>query len=184
MPVIDVAYVEGRDRITTLFRIILAIPHLVVSGAWQYVVNIVSFVQWVIILLTGKRNDSIWRFQNQYLAYATRVSCYAGLMYDEPYPAFVSDPGTSPVRYEFMQPIDVNRLTNALRIIWVIPAYIIAIVVGFAAGVLTLVSWFVIVITGKHPRGMFDFMLRVHRFSAKVQAYALLMTDTYPKFGG
>jgi hypothetical protein len=29
---------------------------------------------------------------------------------------------------------------------------------------------------------MFDFLLRGHRFSAQVNAYGLLLTDTYPKY--
>jgi hypothetical protein len=181
MPVVDVAYVEARNRVTTLFRIILAIPHLFVRNAWNYVMNVVNVVQWVIILFTGKRNPGIWKFQNQFLAYAVRVDTYTGLLYDA-YPAFISDPGTSPVRYEFVEPTEVNRLTNALRIVWAIPAILVAIVVGIGAWVLTVVSWVVIIVTGKHPKGMFDFMLRVHRYIAKLQAYVMLMTDTYPKF--
>ena len=31
-------------------------------------------------------------------------------------------------------------------------------------------------------KGMFDFMLRVQRYTAKLEAYMMLMTDTYPKF--
>jgi hypothetical protein len=46
------------------------------------------------------------------------------------------------------------------------------------------VSWFVIVITGKQPRGMFDFIARVNRFSFDLTAYSLLMTDVYPWYDG
>ena len=45
-----------------------------------------------------------------------------------------------------------------------------------------LISWFAIVITGKHPRGLFDFSLRALRFILRVNSYVLLMTDTYPKW--
>ncbi len=46
------------------------------------------------------------------------------------------------------------------------------------------VSWLVIIITGKQPRGMFDFIARVNRFTFDLTAYGLLMTDVYPWYEG
>ena len=46
-----------------------------------------------------------------------------------------------------------------------------------------IISWFAIVITGKQPRGMWDFLLKAQRYTLQLQSYGLLMTDTYPKFG-
>ena len=46
-----------------------------------------------------------------------------------------------------------------------------------------MISWFAIVITGKQSRGMWDFILKVARFTLQLESYGLLMTDTYPKFG-
>ena len=54
---------------------------------------------------------------------------------------------------------EANRLTNALRLIWIIPALIVAIVVTIGQSFVLLVSWFAIVITGRQSRGMFDFIL-------------------------
>jgi hypothetical protein len=64
-----------------------------------------------------------------------------------------------------------------------ITAAIIGMFVGIASAVVILISWFAIVITGKQSRGMWDFVLKVVRFTLQVQSYALLMTDVYPKFG-
>ena len=61
---------------------------------------------------------------------------------------------------------------------------IIAIFVGIASVVVVLISWFAILFTGNHPRGMWDFLLKSLRYSLQLQAYSLLMTDDYPKFGG
>jgi hypothetical protein len=76
----------------------------------------------------------------------------------------------------------VNRLTVGLRFLWIIPAAIIAALIGIAIQVLTLICWFAIVITGKMPQGMFDFLMKGHRYSLQVNAYGLLLTDTYPKY--
>jgi hypothetical protein len=76
----------------------------------------------------------------------------------------------------------VNRLTVGLRIIWAIPAIIIAAVLAIASFFVGIVSWFAILFTGKHPRGMFDFILKAQRYLLQTSAYTLLLTDTYPKY--
>lgn len=178
----DVAYTENRNRLTVAFRIILAIPHLIVSQVWGYLAQILGLIEWFVILFTGKRNEGMWNMQRSWLYYYARVNGYVGLLYDE-YPAFGTDPGSVPVRtsIDFEEPAD--RLTNALRLIWAIPAAIIGFLVTIGAFFVVLVSWFSIVITGKQSRGMWDFVLKSQRFLLQLQSYVLLMTDTYPKFG-
>jgi hypothetical protein len=178
----DVGYEETRNRTTVAFRIIMAIPHLIVASLWRELTQLLAVIQWFIILFTGKRNEGIWRLQQSYLYYYCRVLGYVALMYDQ-YPAFGTDPGPVPVRSEISYEESADRLTNALRLIWAIPAAIIAVVVGIGAYVVVLISWFAIVITGKQSRGMWDFVLKVLRFTFQLESYVFLMTDTYPKFG-
>jgi hypothetical protein len=182
-PSLDIAYTEQRNRGTTAVRLILVIPHMVIAGAWGYLINLLAFVQWVIILFTGKRNKALYDFTSQYLAYATRTYAYAGLMYDT-YPAFAFTPdgANTPMRYQATYTEPANRLTNALRIIWAIPALLITAVLGIVAMVVTVICWFIIVITGKMPRGMFDHLLKFHRYSVQTNGYMNLMTDEYPKY--
>jgi hypothetical protein len=44
-------------------------------------------------------------------------------------------------------------------------------------------TWIVILFAGKQPRGMFDFMLKFHRFACHLSASIMYMTDVSPKFG-
>ena len=178
----DVGYEESRNRLTVAFRFILAIPHLIVSQVWGYLAQVLAVVQWFIILFTGKRNEGIWNMQQSWLGYYSRVIGYTYFLFDE-YPAFGTDPGTPPVAHAIAYEEPANRLTNALRMIWIIPALIIAFFVGIGAAVVIFITWFVIVITGKDSRGMWDFVLKFTRFMLQLQSYGLLMTDTYPKFG-
>jgi len=177
----DVAYTEQRNRLTTAFRYILAIPHLLLVGIWGWLAEAVSVVQWFIVLFTGKRNESIWNLQWAWLDYASRVNGYVDLLYD-PYPAFGSDPGPVPVTTDFSYDEPADRLTNGLRFIWAIPALVIAAVLGFAMFFVVVVAWFAILFTGKHPRGMFDFTYRVVHYILQTNSYVLLMTDTYPNW--
>jgi Domain of unknown function (DUF4389) len=178
----DVTYQEERNRLTTAFRFILAIPHLIVAYVWRELAQIVGVIQWFIIVFTGKRNEGLWNLQQSWLGYHSRVLGYVSLLYD-PYPAFGTDPGNAPVRTEISYEESANRLTSGLRFLWIIPAVIVAIFVGIASAVVTLISWFAILFTGKQPRGMWEFVLKAVRYTLQLETYALLMTDTYPKFG-
>ena len=45
-----------------------------------------------------------------------------------------------------------------------------------------IISFFAVLITGKYPRGMFDYMVGFERWRVRVSAYVLLQTDRYPPF--
>jgi hypothetical protein len=179
----DATYPEQRNRLTVAFRFIVAIPHLIVSQVWGYLAQIVAIGQWFIILFTGKRNDGIFQIQTGWLEYYARVFGYTSLLHDV-FPPFGPDSGgTVAITTTITNDEPVNRLTNALRFIWVIPAAFIAGVLMFAAFFVEVISWFAILLTGTQPRGMWDFTHKVVRYVLQTQAYGLLMTDTYPKYG-
>ncbi|WP_291398881.1 DUF4389 domain-containing protein [Devosia sp.] len=63
------------------------------------------------------------------------------------------------------------------------PHYIVLAVLSILAVLATILAWFAILFTGSYPRGLFDFVVGVGRWAARVWAYAfLLVTDTYPPF--
>ena len=75
-----------------------------------------------------------------------------------------------------------NRLTTFFRFFLVIPQYIVLVFLGIALLVVGVVAAFATLFTGRYPRSMFDFMTGVIRWSARVVAYLLLVTDRYPPF--
>ncbi|MET0325493.1 MAG: DUF4389 domain-containing protein [Ilumatobacteraceae bacterium] len=178
----DIRYDEQRSRLTNAFRGILSIPLVIVLYFWSLFAGILAFVQWFIVLFTGKRNQALWDLEYDYLGFAGRVNGYSNLMFD-PYPPFGTAQGATPAVLALQYEETGSRLTNGLRFIWAIPALIILWVLSIAFGVVVIISWFAIVITAKHPRGLFDFSLNVLRYTLQANAYLLLMTDTYPKWG-
>ncbi len=178
----DVGYADKRNRLTCVFRMILAIPHVIVAYFWGIVAEVVAIPQWFIIVFTGKRNQALWDLQWGWLSYAGRVSAYQYLLFDE-YPAFGTDQRNVPMVQDLAYDEPASRLTNGLRFIWIIPALILGVIFGIAMSVVLLIAWFAILFTGRFPRGMFDFMMKGLRFSLQISAYALMMTDVYPKWG-
>jgi hypothetical protein len=64
-----------------------------------------------------------------------------------------------------------------------IPHYIVLAFLIFAAGVCVVIAWFVILFTGRYPKGLFDFVIGVYRWGLRVMLYAfMLVTDIYPPF--
>ncbi|KJK49238.1 membrane protein [Lentzea aerocolonigenes] len=49
-------------------------------------------------------------------------------------------------------------------------------------GLLTLIVALALLFTGRYPKGLYAFVVGVHRWAIRVGAYALLMTDSYPPF--
>jgi hypothetical protein len=177
----SITYTEPRSRLATLFRGILVIPHVIILNIWQYLVQILAFFQWWIILFTGKRNQGIWNLENAWLGYAARVNSYWGLMYDK-WPNIGPDPNGEPTTYAFEYVEKAHRVSNFFRILWAIPAIILSFPIMIVAIIASVVCWFIIIITGKQPAGIFHFLVKVHRFMTRLSSYVLLMTDTYPKF--
>jgi hypothetical protein len=88
-----------------------------------------------------------------------------------------------PVTFEVDYVERRNRLTAFFRLLLVIPVAIWLYILAIVAYVVIVIAWFAIVITGRFPRGLYDFVAGVTRMVARVTAYASLLTDAYPPFG-
>ena len=77
-----------------------------------------------------------------------------------------------------------NRLSAFFRLILVIPQAIFIYIYGLIAAVAVLIAWVVIVLTGSYPAGLYGFVAGFNRSLARVTAYAALLCDPYPPFGG
>ena len=64
-----------------------------------------------------------------------------------------------------------------------VPHFIVLGVLAVAAVVCVIIAWFAILVTGRYPRTLFDFVVGVFRWWVRVAAYAVLLTtDRYPPF--
>jgi Domain of unknown function (DUF4389) len=89
-----------------------------------------------------------------------------------------------PVSFEADYVAQRSRLTAFFRAILVIPVGIVLYVFGIIASFAVVIAWLVIVITGRYPKGLYDFVASFVRFIARVTAYGALLCDPYPPFGG
>jgi hypothetical protein len=186
------------NRLTTFFRLFVAIPILVVlstvaGGAWQWSYDngktaaaaaggLLFFGPLLMILFRQKYPRWWFDFNLQLTRFSTRVSTYLALMSDR-YP---STDDEQSVHLDLDYPNvkqDLNRWLPLVKWFLAIPHYIVLFFLAIAAAFAVIFAWFAILFTGRYPRGIFDFVEGVLRWGLRVQAYAmLLVTDRYPPF--
>ena len=78
---------------------------------------------------------------------------------------------------------DLNGWLPLVKWILAIPHYIVLVILWVGEVVVVVIAWFAIIFTGRYPRWMFNYVVGVHRWTVRVNAYAwLLVTDRYPPF--
>ena len=146
-------------------------------------------MSWFVILFTGELPEGTRELPgDDHALFDVRAYSYALFMKEE-YPPFTfgmtpTDPGDDPrVRVDVApQLVNRNRLTVAFRIILAIPQLIVLALLVLAAFVAAVIAFFAVLFTGQWPEGLRDFVVKVMRWSVRVQAYFLLLTDEYPPF--
>jgi len=191
---------RNLDRATTAFRILVAIPILIVlaaieggggwgganggNGAWIAAGGGGTLFFPVLLMIVFRQKYPRWWYDwnLELLRFENRVFVYLGLM-DDRYPS--SDEHQS-VSLEFPYPDakqGLNRWLPLVKWFLAIPHYIVLIFLGLAAIVCVIIAWFAILFTGRYPRELFDFVVGVMRWGNRVSAYAfVLVTDRYPPF--
>jgi hypothetical protein len=176
-------YVEQRSRLSTFFRLILAIPVAIVLYVFGIVAWFAIVIAWFAIIITGRYPKGLYEFVADFTRFLARVTAYSVLLTDA-YPPFNgSHEASYPVRMEFAGPLEhYSRLKTLFRVILAIPIVILRYVVNLLLEIGAFASWIVIVITGKMPRGLFDVMVLANSYTARSDAYLYLLTETYPPF--
>lgn len=175
----SVDYPEGpRNRLTTLVRLILAIPIIIISifAAWQVIVP-----TFFMILFRNKYPRWWFDWNLEVLRFVSRVNSYILLLRDE-YPATDEEQAVH-LDIPYPEEDDINRFMPIVKWILAIPHFIVLYVLSLIVLVVSFIAWLAILIVGRYPRGMFDFTVGVMRWSNRVTAYAfVLTTDRYPPF--
>ena len=193
-----------RDRLTTAFRLILAIPHLILvggvgagfafynnggrnattlggeTGMLGGIAFLLAVVSWFTLVFAGEHYTPIRRYTRFYLRWRVRALAYFMLLADR-YPPFGDGP--YPAALVCDDPGRArDRLAVGLRLILAIPHFIVLFFVLCLWWLTTVIAWFAIVITGRYPQPLFDFGAGAMRWLIRVEAYMLLLIDDYPPF--
>jgi hypothetical protein len=189
---LNIDYPEKLDRMTTLLRVIWVLPIAVIlslvmatgdgartggalfGGLWLATVLMVAFR----VLYPRWWFD----FARELTRFGARVGAYLALLTDR-YPSTVAEQS---VHLEIDYPDverDLNRWLPFVKWLLAFPHYIVLALLWIGAVFAIVAAGFAILVTGRYPQALFDYVVGVSRWSLRVSAYAfLLVTDRYPPF--
>ncbi|HEX6221645.1 MAG TPA: DUF4389 domain-containing protein [Acidimicrobiia bacterium] len=204
---LSVDYPESLSRVSTLFRLIWAIPIFVILALLTAIASdtvtvitdsgeVVSritrtglgivgglSVATMLMIVFRQRYPRWWfDFSLALSRFSNRVGAYLGLLTDR-YPSTEAEQSVHlDLDYPNVEQ-DLSRWMPLVKWLLAIPHYIVLAVLGVGAALAILIAWFAILITGRYPRALFDYVVGVGRWALRVQAYStLLITDRYPPF--
>jgi hypothetical protein len=202
---VDASLDSPLSRWLWLVKWVLVIPHYVVLAFLWVAFVVLSAAAMAAIVVTGRYPRAIFEFNVGVLRWTWRVQYYAiGAFGTDKYPPFtLADDPSYPAHLEVEYP---QRLSRGLALVkwWLlaIPQYIIvglftgsglwaAWQLGYQhggwggiglIGILALIAAVVLLVTGRYPEQIYDFVLGMNRWVLRVAGYAGLMTDQYPPF--
>ncbi|WP_250036581.1 DUF4389 domain-containing protein [Paractinoplanes maris] len=202
---IDAHLDSHLSRWLWLVKWLLSIPHYIVLAFLWIAFAVLSVVAFFAILFTGRYPRAIFDFNVGVLRWGWRVSYYAySALGTDRYPPFsLADDADYPARLQIPYPEHLSR--GLVLVKWWLLALphliIVGLLVGGGAwfavnsstddyswtgggliGLLVLIAAITLAVTGRYPRGLYDFILGLNRWVLRVAAYTALMTDVYPPF--
>ena len=177
---LDIDYPDRLNRLTTFFRPILIIPIAIILGLLS---SGLAFATLLMIVFRVRYPRWWFDFARELARLNMRVGAYAALLTDI-YPSTTKDQAVHlDIDYPNAQK-DLSRWLPLVKWLLAIPHFVILAVLWIFAFFAIIIAWFAILITGRYPKGIFDYVVGVFRWSVRVNAYMyLLVTDKYPPFG-
>jgi hypothetical protein len=198
---------ERQSRWLWLLKMITAIPHFVVLLALWAVFVVLTPVAGVAILITGRYPRALFDLNVGILRWNWRVGFYgwAALGTDR-YPPFALAASEYPAALDIAYPERLSRGLVLVKWLLAVPQLLIVGLISadimlypiaalndlagdmrFLGGysvlnLLVVIAGFFLLVTGRYPVSLFDFLVGVNRWLHRVLIYVALMTDDYPPF--
>jgi len=185
------------NRLTTAFRVFTVIPIAIVLGAIGGSTSFGTDADTTIVAVGGsgllvlppllmilfRRKYPRWwyDFNLELLRFQNRVGVYFALM-DDRYPS-TDERQSVHLDVPYPDATGLNRWLPLVKWLLAIPHYVVLFFLYIGAVFAIIAAWFAILFTGRFPRGIFDYLVGVGRWTNRVIAYAfILVTDEYPPF--
>jgi hypothetical protein len=201
---VEIAPPQPQNRWKVGFRIVLAIPALLIAGAltsgsartygasYGYgLAGVAAIFGWFAALAQARLPRGLRDAIAYALSYSAQLDAYLFLLTDR-YPD--SDPQTAlanlpsragdPIQLDVGDDLQRSRLTVFFRLLLVIPHLIWLTLWAIAAYLAAIANWFVTLVNGVSPDGLHRFLAAYMRYQNHVYAYLFLIADPFPGFTG
>jgi Domain of unknown function (DUF4389) len=172
------------NRWTTFFRLILAIPWLIVAYVYEILVAFTLLFAWVAVVILGRYPEWLYNFNGGVLRFYIRTFAWLYLQTDVWPPFGIKDDPSYPIRVNIApRAASQSRLKAFFRLILALPVFVVLYGVQFIHLGAAVVAWLTIVFRGYLPEGINTVLTYVNSFYTRVYGYAALLTDDYPPVG-
>jgi hypothetical protein len=192
---LSIKYNNKSNRVTVFFRLFLVLPILIIfilllgllvqdndSNAVQIGGGFLFFP--IMLMIVFRQKYPKWWFDWVYelTKFVNRVSAYMMLLTDK-YPSTDEEQDVE-VSLEYPNvKEDLNRYLPLIKWLLAIPHLLIMIIFLVLWLLLSPIVWLIVLIMGKMPEKLFNFLVGFLRYVLRVGAYSiLLITDKYPSF--
>lgn len=172
------------NRWTTFFRLILAIPWLIVAYVYLILALFTHLFAWVAVVILGRYPQWLYNFNSGVVRYLVRFYAWAYLQTDVWPPFGIADDPSYPIRVNIAPAAErQSRLKAFFRIVLILPMLLVSYAINYIHLFTAVVAWLTIVFRGYQPEGIHNTLTFVNSFYARVFGYYVLLTDDYPPIG-
>ncbi len=177
-------YVKQRNRLTTFFRLIVAIPWLIVAIFYGIAALVVIILAWFALIILGRYPRGMYDFVGGVLRFSMRVNAFVTLQTDEWPPFGLSDEPAYPVRVNIAPPAArQSRLKALFRLVLAVPLLVMSMIFSYLIQYVAIAAWFTIVFRGYQPAGIHNALAFTNGWITRANSYMYLMRDEYPPVG-
>jgi hypothetical protein len=165
----------------------IMIPHFFVMYFLAIGSMVVSMITFWTILFTGKYPKGMWDYQVKFMRYQLRVTARLSNLADG-YPAFGLNGTDDNTHFDIEYTEEISRGTLIIRTLFggfmIIPHFFVIIFRMYASMFVQMIAFWIILFTGKFPKGMFEFVVGTGRWMYRISCYLTFYTPDYPAFTG
>ena len=201
---VEIAPPQPQNRWKVAFRIVLAIPALMIAGAltsgsartyganYSYgLASVAALLAWFAALARARMPRGLRDVVAYGLSYSAQLDAYLFLLTDrypnsDPQTAFAGLPTreSDPIRLQVDSGLERSKLTVFFRLILAIPHILWLIAWGIVVFFAAIANWLATLVRGQAPDGLHHFLAAYVRYQTHVYAYLFLIADPFPGFLG
>lgn len=180
-------YSRGELLLRAFFGpLYIMLPHAIALFFMALPLVLVFPFLFFIVLILGKFPQGLFNYFLNLMRWGQRLNASLRNLADG-YPAFGLNTQADHIVLDVPYPDSVNRMLVLARAFFgifyvMLPHGICLVFLGIGSMFVGFLAFWIILFTGKYPKGMFDFVVGVQRWGLRVNLYMYYMTDTYPPF--
>lgn len=178
----DAEYALERNRLTVFFRLLLAIPWIIVVSLWGMVAYLAAIGSWFAMLFTGRHPQGLYDFIAGFIRFSGRAGAWMMLLTDE-WPGFSPKEDLDyPIKISVDPPQgEYSRAKTFFKLLLYFPQMVLSYGLGLLVQGAAGITWVRVLFTGKQSATMHDALRVATAYQIRSTGFLLLLTETHPR---